>query len=149
MSRSRVRGFVLISSASLFAACGVGANPSPSPSPAPSPSAAPSPSSSAGLVVTFRVVDQEYKIEVTDPADAEIARKLLRGEAAPGIPNGIVVRGDPSVNTGYTWHIDPASLEFADVTTEVCDGLPSDVEANTITSDHYCPWQAKVVKIAE
>jgi hypothetical protein len=99
--------------------------------------------------VTFRVVEQEYKIELTDPADVEIARTLLRGEVAPGIPNGIVVRGDPGVNTGYTWHIDPASLEFADVTTEVCDGLPSDVEANTITSDHYCPWQAKVVKIAE
>jgi hypothetical protein len=146
MSRSRIRGFALISAASLFAACTIGASPSPSPGPSPAPSASPAPT---GVVVTFRVIDQEYRIELTDPADIEIARKLLRGEVAPAIPNGIVVRGDPSVNTGYTWHIDPASLEFADVTTEVCDGLPSDVEANTITSDHYCPWQAKVVKIAE
>jgi hypothetical protein len=53
------------------------------------------------------------------------------------------------VNTGYSWHIDPASVEFADVTTEVCDGLPSHVEANTITSDRYCPWQAEVIEIAE
>lgn len=147
MSRSRIRGCVLISAALVFAACGVGANPSPSPSAAPS--ASPAPSASSGVVVTFRVVDQEYRIGLTDPADIEIARKLLRGEVAPGIPNGIVVRGDPGVNTGYTWHIDPASVEFADVTTEVCDGLPSDVEANTITSDRYCPWQAKVIKIAE
>jgi len=146
MSRSRIRGFALISAASLFAACTIGASPSPSPGPSPAPSASPAPT---GVVVTFRVIDQEYRIELTDPADIEIARKLLRGEVAPAIPNGIVVRGDPGVNTGYTWHIDPASLEFADVTTEVCDGLPSDVEANTITSDHYCPWQAKVVKIAE
>jgi len=102
-----------------------------------------------GVVVTFRVVGQEYRIELTDPVDIEIARKLLRGEVAPTIPNGIVVRGDPGVNTGYTWHIDPASVEFADVTTEACDGLPSDVEANLMTSDRYCPWQAKVVKITE
>jgi hypothetical protein len=146
MTRSRARCFALLPAALVFAACSIGANPSPSPGHSPAPSASPAPT---GVVVTFRVVDQEYRIELTDPADIEIARKLLRGEVAPGIPNGIVVRGDPSVNTGYTWHIDPASLEFADVTTEVCDGLPSDVEANTITSDHYCPWQAKVVKIAE
>ena len=34
-------------------------------------------------------------------------------------------------------------------TTEVCDGLPSDVEANVITFDRYCPWQAEVIDVAE
>ena len=101
-----------------------------------------------GVVVTFRVADVEnYKIRLTDPADIEIARKLLAGQAAPAIPNGIVVRGDPDVNVGYAWHIDPASVEFADLTTEVCDGLPSDVEKATVTSDRYCPWSAKVIGI--
>ena len=125
----------------VIAACTGGASPSPGPSTAPS--------ASAGVLVTFQVVDQAFRIELTDPADIEIARRLLSGEEAPGIPNGIVVRGDPGVNTGYSWHIDPDSVEFADVTTEVCDGLPSDVEANVITSDRYCPWQADVVEIAD
>jgi hypothetical protein len=146
MTRSQARCFALLPAALVFAACSVGANASPSPGPSPAPSASPA---RTGVVVTFRVVGQEYRIALTDPADIEIARKLLRGEVAPTIPNGIVVRGDPGVNTGYTWHIDPASVEFANVTTEVCDGLPSDVEANLITSDRYCPWQAKVVKITE
>src|SRR5688500_18555467 len=101
-----------------------------------------------GVVVTFRVADvEEYKIRLTDPADMEIARKLLAGEEAPNIPNGVVVRGDPDVNVGYTWHIDPESLEFADFTVEVCDGLPSDVEKGIITSDRYCPWSAEVIAI--
>jgi phospholipase/carboxylesterase len=52
----------------------------------------------------------------------------LAGEAAPGIPHGRVVRGGPDVNVGYSWHIDPASVEFVEMTTEVCDGRPSDVE---------------------
>jgi len=55
---------------------------------------------------------------------------------------------DPDVNAGYSWHIDPASVEFADMATEVCDGRPSDVEKRVITSDRYCPWSAKVVAIA-
>jgi len=47
------------------------------------------------------------------------ARKLLAGEAAPHIRNGRVVRGDADVNVGYSRHIDPASVEFVDTTTEV------------------------------
>ena len=101
------------------------------------------------VVVTFRVADEEYRIRLSDPADIAIARKLLDGETAPSIPNGVVIRGEPDVNTGYSWHIDPATVEFADVTAEVCDGRPSDVESGTITSNHYCPWDAQVIAIAE
>jgi hypothetical protein len=101
-----------------------------------------------GIVVTVRVADaEEYRIRLTDADDIGIAQKLLAGEAAPGIPNGRVVRGEPDVNVGYSWHIDPDSIEFADVATEVCDGRPSDVEKRVITSDRYCPWSAKIVAI--
>src|SRR5262245_57032888 len=106
-------------------------------------------STPGGVVVTVRVADaEEYRIRLTDSDDIGIAQKLLAGEAAPGIPNGRVVRGEPDVNVGYSWHIDPDSIEFADTATEVCDGRPSDVEKRVITSDRYCPWSAKVVAIA-
>jgi hypothetical protein len=99
-------------------------------------------------VVTIRVIDEEYRIELVTPESIENARMLLDGEEAPSIPNGLVVRdGDGGVNEPWTWHIDPASLEWADATTEVCDGLPSDVEDNTITSDRYCPWSAEVIAV--
>jgi len=101
-----------------------------------------------GVVVTVRVADaEEYRLRLTDPQDISIAQKLLAGESAPRIPNGRVVRGEPDVNVGYSWHIDPDSVEFADTTTEICDGRPSDVEKRAITSDRYCPWSAKVVAI--
>jgi hypothetical protein len=103
-----------------------------------------------GVIVTFLVAQKEqYRIRLTDPIDIEIARKLLNGEEAPSIPSGLVVRGSPDVNTGYTWHIDPESVEFADSTMEVCDGLPSDVEQGNITSERYCPWAAVVIAIDE
>src|SRR6266508_1811353 len=113
---------------------------------APSEQPAPTP---GGMVVTVRVADaEEYRLRLTDPDNIDIAQKLLAGESAPRIPNGRVVRGDPDVNVGYSWHIDPDSVEFADTATEVCDGRPSDVEKRVITSDRYCPWSAKVVAIA-
>lgn len=103
-----------------------------------------------GVVVTFLVAgEEEYKIHLTDPEDIEIARTLLAGGEAPSIPNGVVVRGDPGVNSGYSWHIDPETVEFAEMTMELCDGLPSDVEQMIITSDRYCPWSAEVIAVTE
>jgi len=99
------------------------------------------------MVVTFKVLNEQYRVLVIDPAQVEIAQMLLAGKEAPRIPNGVVVRGDPSVNIGWTWHIDPGSFEFADVTTEVCDGKPSFVEKDEISGKYFCPWSAKVIAV--
>jgi hypothetical protein len=130
------RSIIMLVLAVALAACGAIAAPA-------QPTRVPT-----GVVVTLRVADaEEYRIKLTEPDDIAIAQKLLAGEEAPRIPNGQVVRGAPDVNVGYSWHIDPAKIEFADTTTEVCDGRPSDVERGAITSDWYCPWSAKVVAV--
>ncbi len=117
----------------------------------PSPMAAPDGSPASGsspVVVTFRVADgSTYRVELVKPSDIAIAREILAGTHAPMIPNGLVVRGSASVNTGYTWHIDPNDFEWAEMTAEVCDGVPAYVENGTITSDRFCPWTARVVAI--
>jgi hypothetical protein len=99
------------------------------------------------VIVTFKVVDEKYRVLMTSSANIAIAEQLLAGAPAPSIPNGLVVRDDTSVNTGWSWHIDPESFEFADATTEVCDGKPSYVEEGIITSDYFCPWGAKVISV--
>jgi hypothetical protein len=120
----------------------------------PTPTASPTatkPSASGPVVVTFRVADeQEYRVLLTDADDIAIARQLLAGEEAPRIPNGRVVRdGDGGVNAGYGWHIDPEDVEFADVTIEVCDGLPSDVAGDPVSYQRFCPWSAEVVAVED
>jgi hypothetical protein len=105
-----------------------------------------SPHSTGPVVVTFEVVDEQFRALLTEPADVEIARRLLAGDDVPSIPNARVLR-ETGVNEGYSWSLDPSDIEFADVTVEVCDGLPSDVEAGTISGDRYCPWSATVVAI--
>lgn len=99
-------------------------------------------------VATFQVAGGEtYKIELATPELVAHAEALLAGEPVAAIPVGTVVRDDPGVNAPWSWHIDPATLEFAEITIEVCDGLPSYVEDETVTSPVFCPWSAKVVAI--
>jgi hypothetical protein len=139
------RALAIVGGALLIVACG-GTAPSPVPATEPA-TAAPSDGNDA-VIVTFEVAgDQRYRILLTEPDDIDIAQRLLAGDDAPGIPNGLVVRGLTSVNEGYTWSIDPDDIEFADMTIEVCDGLPSDVEAGVVTSERYCPWSAVVVAV--
>lgn len=99
-------------------------------------------------VATFQVAgDETYKIELATPELIAHAERLLAGDQIAAIPLGTVVRDDPDVNEPWSWHIDPSTLEFADVTIEVCDGLPSHVEDGIVTSDQYCPWSAKVIAV--
>ena len=108
------------------------------------------PASTGPTVVTFEVAgyaDETYKIELATPELIEHVKQIMAGEEVALIPNGLVVRDDPGVNAPWSWHIDPASLEFADVTTEVCDGLPSYVEDGTVTSPYFCPWVTKVIDL--
>ena len=71
------------------------------------------------VVARIQVVDEQYTIELATPELIEHARQLLAGEEVASIPLGTVVRDDPSVNDPWSWDIDPATLEFADMTIEV------------------------------
>jgi hypothetical protein len=98
-------------------------------------------------VVEFTVAGGEtFKVLLTDPDDIKIAEQLVAGDDVPSIPNGRIVR-ETGVNEGYTWSLDPADFEFAEVTIEVCDGTPTDVEQGLVTSDRYCPWSALISDI--
>lgn len=99
-------------------------------------------------VATFEVAGgEQFRIELATPELVEHAKGLLAGESLAAIPNGVVVRGDSSVNAPWSWHIDPATLEFANVTIEVCDGIPQHVEDEIVSSDRFCPWSARVVAV--
>jgi len=112
-----------------------------------SPAASAPPSASGAIIVTFEVNEGErFRVLLTDPVDQAGATRLLSGFDGPDIPNGRILRVT-GVNEGWSWSMDPNDFEFADLTTEVCDGNPSDLESGSLTSDRYCPWSARVVEI--
>ncbi|CAN5625520.1 hypothetical protein BH23CHL7_BH23CHL7_19040 [soil metagenome] len=98
-------------------------------------------------MVTFDVGGEQFRVLVTEAELIAHAQALLAGGEEGRIPNGVIVRGESGVNEGWSWSIDPSSLEFADMTMEVCDGLPSHVEDGTLTTERYCPWGAVVVGV--
>jgi hypothetical protein len=104
------------------------------------------PVESATFVIA--VEDEQFRVRIEDPAAIAEARSLIASGQSKNI-SGDILRGANGINTGYSWHLKPATVEFADVTIELCDGMPSYVEENVgyyvDTVKRYCPWGAKVV----
>ena len=99
-------------------------------------------------VFEIRVVDETFRVGVNDPVQIDsFAARLASG--AEGNISGELVAGSGGVNEPWSWHLDPETVEVADITIEVCDGLPSFVEEDLDywlgTVERYCPWGVKVV----
>src|SRR6266850_2477334 len=90
-------------------------------------------------VAHFDVSGERFQVVVSDAATIDVLQRLARGEPAPSIPNGRLVRG--SGNEPWHWRLE--DVQMADATTEVCDGRPSYVEAHLdefLAIGRYCPW---------
>ena len=100
---------------------------------------------SSQAVVTFTVANESFRVLLTG-ADQIAAARAAQAGGQTRIPNGKIVAG-AQVNTGWSWHLE--DIEFADLTTEVCDGRPSDVEreGTRYGGGRYCPWGARVTAI--
>jgi hypothetical protein len=98
----------------------------------------------------IEVEGQEFKIRVSDASTiADLEERLDSGEA--GVILGELVEGDGGYNEPWSWHLDGATIEVADVAIEVCDGTPSmiedDLEYWLETVGTYCPWGAEVISM--
>ncbi len=102
-----------------------------------------SPSSAA--VVTISVSGETFRVALTTAEQVSAARAAQNGGRAR-IPNGRIVPGT-QINTGWSWHLE--DLTFAEVTIELCDGRPSDVERSGVQfgGGRFCPWTATVIRI--
>lgn len=89
-----------------------------------------------------------FRVLLDDPALIAEATALV-GAGEEKIVSGRVVRGDGAFNRGWSWHLDPDSVRFVDLTIEVCDGCPSYLEAHLDEwleqVGQYCPWSTEVL----
>jgi hypothetical protein len=82
-----------------------------------------------------------FRILLQDAALIRQADTLLASGRA-SVVAGSLRAGDGGFNAPWSWHLDPASVTFPDVTVEVCDGCPRFVEANLsywLQLGHFCP----------
>lgn len=106
-----------------------------------------------GILVTFDVQGEQYRIFITNENTIDQVFALRAGESSAGIPSGKLLRGQVDYNEPWSWHIDSEDIVMAEVTIELCDGLPSHVEGNldywVDTVGRFCPWTAELVEIED
>jgi hypothetical protein len=92
---------------------------------------------------------ERFRISLTTAAQIERAEALLASGAENNV-HGTLRRGAGGFNAPYSWHLDPVTVSFPDLTMEICDGRPqSDVQQDidywVDTVKFYCPWGATIV----
>ncbi len=108
---------------------------------------------SGGILVTFDVAGEEYSIFITNKAAIDQIFAVESGTSQAKIPNGLLAAGPVFYNEPWSWHIDSEDIDMAEVTAEVSDGTPSQVENNLDywlnTVKRFSPWNAKIVSIED
>lgn len=108
-----------------------------------------------GILATFQVESEKFNVWVTNSNTIKQILDLMDGKSNASIPNGLIVEGsgEENCNAPWNWHYDPENIKMAEFTTEICDGLPSYVNANIdewIKSvGRFCPWRAKLLDVKD
>lgn len=104
---------------------------------------------SSGGTFVMRVGTEQFRVRIDNALLASKARRMMTGIDPHQIVVGQLDRGDGGFNTGYKWHMKPNTISFADVTIELCDGRPSDLESDVDywvdTVKQYCPWGGRFI----
>lgn len=117
--------------------------------------AAPDDELEGGILATFSVSGETFRVWMTNPDAIEQVLALRQGTSRANIPNGALKTGPGrgNHNRPYSWHLDPDDIAMAEMTIELCDGRPSWVEANrdrfVAEVGRYCPWSAELRQIAD
>ena len=116
---------------------------------AAAPAMAAGTSAQAGVLATYEMEGHPtFKAILTDPGSIASARAQLAGtEEFTTHPHGVIDYSGTNENTGWSWHLDD-TLQV-EISAEVCDGTPEDVENHAVTSDYYCPWSARVIALED
>jgi hypothetical protein len=108
-----------------------------------------------GVVATFDVAGERFRVWVTNPQTIQQILDLQEDPSQPSIPSGRLLRGPGRRrhNAPFHWHLDPEEIEMAENTIELCDALPSFVEANRKEFikqvGQYCPWSAVLETVVD
>ena len=104
-----------------------------------------------GVLATFDVQGERFSVFITNEETIDQVSALSKGKSEARIPSGRLLRGQVSYNKPWHWHMDSQDIVMAEVTMELCDGRPSDIENNLDywigTVGRFCPWSAQLVAL--
>ena len=103
-------------------------------------------------VALFRVDvgSESFTISILDEAVASEADRRIQEDEGVALVVGKLARSDGGFNMPWNWHILPNTVQISDNAAEVCDGMPSMVEADldywVDTVKQFCPWTGRLVE---
>lgn len=102
----------------------------------------------AGQYFKVQVANEQFTMFVTDPATIQLAIANFEGKNQMH-PTGRIMAGNGGFNQPWEWQFVPESVRMAEVSIEVCDGLPSYVNSHLddFIAVGYCPWSGKIIQI--
>jgi hypothetical protein len=108
-----------------------------------------------GVLAEFQVIDETFKVWVTNPNTIQQLYDLQDGISQANIPNGRIHHGPGQANHNepWSWHLDPEDIEMAEMTMELCDGalwfIEEEVNYFVETVQRFCPWEATLVSLED
>jgi hypothetical protein len=97
-----------------------------------------------------------FVIALTDPAVIAEARAQANGHEPSKHVTGLVIAEAVPYNAPWSFHLDPASISFAEMSIEVCDAATSYVEEHLeevggafLPGRRWCPWSSRVIEEVE
>ena len=100
----------------------------------------------AYFVFTIDSHPETFVFKLTDPQRIQQARDLL-STGTRKIISGTIIKQPVYYNSPWSYHLDPKSIRFVDITIELCDGgfIRSEDDLNKAFPD-WCPWGARLLK---
>ena len=94
-----------------------------------------------------------FVIEIHDATVIEHARRILTGAEKSAVHiMGTIVKSKAAYNPAWSFHLDPPTISFWELATEVCDASTQYVEDNladiggaALPDNHWCPWGSRIV----
>lgn len=105
-----------------------------------------------GTLITILNNDQTFTFWSTSADFIDEAKELLASGKGHNAMFSKFVNGR-DCDDQWTFHVDPVEMSWPQMTIELCDGRPSDIEGNkpywydTVT--RWCPWGVKVTAVVE
>jgi hypothetical protein len=94
-----------------------------------------------------------FVIQLSDPEKISHARGLLNGTVTQRThAMGLIVKQKAPYKPRWSYHLDPASISFFEMATEVCDANMALVEKDLaqvggafLPGSRWCPWSSRLV----
>jgi hypothetical protein len=96
---------------------------------------------------------QTFIIQLSNPVMIDEARAMLAGQQPAKHLIGQIVKQPAAYNPPWSYHLEPASIQFFNVTIEVCDATILAVEEHLdeacgsfLPGCTWCPWSSRLIE---